>query len=384
MIGLLVMPELPGATKAVLCHLTSVHPRYDTRIFLKMCRSLAAADYAVTLVVADGRGAEMRDGVRIVDVGKPAGRRDRMLGATRRVLKQAMALDAEVYHLHDPELLPAGLKLKRRGKRVIFDAHEDLPKQILSKPYLHHTLRRSISAMAGAFERFSCRRLDAVVTATPAIRDKFAGLGIAATDVNNFPLLGELEAQVPRSGKAREVCYVGGIAAIRGIREIVNAMALVRSRARLNLGGGFSEKEVKAQVAASPGWAGVNELGFLSREQVRETLGRSVAGLVTFLPVPNHIEAQPNKMFEYMSAGLPVIASHFPLWREIVEGNECGICVDPLDPSAIAAAIDRLVEDPDLARRMGENGRRAVAERYNWGKEEEKLLALYRNLLSEA
>jgi glycosyltransferase involved in cell wall biosynthesis len=97
--------------------------------------------------------------------------------------------------------------------------------------------------------------------------------------------------------------------------------------------------------------------------------------------MPNHIDAQPNKMFEYMSAGLPLIASDFPLWREIVEGNDCGVCVDPADPAAIAEAIDRLVENPDLARRMGENGQRAVHERYNWAIEEKKLLALYDTVL---
>lgn len=349
-----------------------------------MCRSLAAAGHDVKLVVADGQGNDEKDGVRVLDVGKSNGRRDRMIGATRRVLRQALALDADVYHLHDPELLPAGLKLKRYGKRVIFDAHEDLPKQILSKPYLHPMLRGTISTLAGGFERFACRRLDAIVAATPAIRDKFIGLGIAATDINNFPMLGELEAEVEWSEKAREVCYVGGIGAIRGIREIVDAMALTKSGARLNLGGGFPEKEVKAHVETSPGWDRVNELGFLSREQVRETLGRSVAGLVTFLPFPNHIDAQPNKMFEYMSAGLPVIASDFPLWREIIEGNDCGICVDPLDPGAIAAAIDRLVDNPDRAREMGENGRRAIEERYNWGAEEKKLLALYEKLSPKA
>lgn len=349
-----------------------------------MCRSLAAAGHDVKLVVADGQGNDEKDGVRVLDVGKSNGRRDRMIGATRRVLRQALALDADVYHLHDPELLPAGLKLKRYGKRVIFDAHEDLPKQILSKPYLHPMLRGTISTLAGGFERFACRRLDAIVAATPAIRDKFIGLGIAATDINNFPMLGELEAEVEWSEKAREVCYVGGIGAIRGIREVVDAMALTKSGARLNLGGGFPEKEVKTHVETSPGWVRVNELGFLSREQVRETLGRSVAGLVTFLPFPNHIDAQPNKMFEYMSAGLPVIASDFPLWREIIEGNDCGICVDPLDPGAIAAAIDRLVDNPDRAREMGENGRRAIEERYNWGAEEKKLLALYEKLSPKA
>lgn len=349
-----------------------------------MCRSLAAAGHDVKLVVADGQGNDEKDGVRVLDVGKSNGRRDRMIGATRRVLRQALALDADVYHLHDPELLPAGLKLKRYGKRVIFDAHEDLPKQILSKPYLHPMLRGTISTLAGGFERFACRRLDAIVAATPAIRDKFIGLGIAATDINNFPMLGELEARVHWNEKVEEVCYVGGIFASRGIRELVDAIAFARAGVRLGLAGSFSERDVRTEVEKMPGWTRVDELGFLSRSEIREVLARSMGGLVTLHPTPAYLDSLPVKMFEYMSAGLPVIASDFPLWREIIEGNDCGICVDPLDPGAIAAAIDRLVDNPDRAREMGENGRRAIEERYNWGAEEKKLLALYEKLSPKA
>lgn len=369
---------------ARIAHLTSVHHRNDTRIFLKMCRSLAAAGHEVLLVVADGAGDEERDGVRIVDIGRSQGRLARMLGATRRVLQRAKKLDADVYHLHDPELLPAGLALKRRGKRVVFDAHEDLPRQILSKHYLRPAVRGLVASLVGAFERFASRRLDHVVAATPAIRDKFAAMGVDVSNINNFPMPSELDAGMPWSGKHKEVCYVGGISSIRGIREVIAAIGVSRSGATLSLVGNFTENAVREEVRNLPGWDKTNEIGFLPRAGVRDILGRSVAGIVTFLPVPNHIEAQPNKMFEYMSAGLPVIASDFPLWREIVEGNECGLCVDPLDPAAIAAAIDRLVDDPELARRMGENGRRAVRERYNWHVEEEKLLALYRKLSPDA
>ncbi|EQM72357.1 hypothetical protein L686_05840 [Stutzerimonas stutzeri MF28] len=158
-------------------------------------------------------------------------------------------------------------------------------------------------------------------------------------------------------------------------------MALVTSGAKLQLVGKFSESQVEKEAKASRGWGQVDEHGFMNRKQVAEILSGSVAGIVTFLPAPNHIDAQPNKMFEYMSAGVPVIASNFPLWKEIIEGNACGVCVDPLDPMAIAGAIDDLVRNPEKAERMGRNGQQAVQQRYNWKVEERKLLELYSCLL---
>jgi len=158
-------------------------------------------------------------------------------------------------------------------------------------------------------------------------------------------------------------------------------MEMVKSAARLQLAGQFSERDLQQRVQALPGWERVDALGFVDRTGVREVLGRSMAGLVTFLPAPNHIDAQPNKMFEYMSAGIPVIASDFPLWREIIAGNDCGLLVDPLFPEKIAEAIDYLVTHPEDAERMGRNGRKAVLERYNWQNEERKLLEFYERVL---
>lgn len=301
-----------------------------------------------------------------------------MIGATRRVLTAARQIDAAIYHIHDPELIPAGLTLRRSGKRVIFDAHEDLPKQLLGKPYLRPWMRRVLAGGFSVYERWACSRMTGIIAATPFIRDKFLEINPNTTDINNFPLPGELESSsIDWSTKRAQVAYVGGIGRIRGILEVVHAMGEVRSRARLQLVGRFSDANDEKQARQLPGWAAVDALGFQNREEVRATLGRVVAGIVTFLPFPNHTDAQPNKMFEYMSAGVPVIASHFPLWREIVEGNRCGICVDPQKPSEIAQAIDYLIMHPAEAERMGWNGQRAVQERYNWAIEEEKLLDFY-------
>ena len=379
-------PVLAGLSKAMserhIAHLTSVHVRYDTRIFLKECVSLASAGYQVSLVVADGRGDEQKKGVAIHDVGASHGRWNRIRHAPGRILRKALALDAELYHLHDPELIPIGLKLKRGGRKVVFDAHEDLPRQVLNKPYLNPPLRWVLAQVLKQFEFRTCGRFDAVVTATPSIRDKFLAIEPLTVDVNNFPILGELSSEtVDWPERKARVCYLGGISEARGIREIVKAMEHLQSAVRLQLAGTFSEKTNVPEIKAFAGWRRVDELGFLGREAVREVLASSMAGVVTFHPFPNHINAQPNKMFEYMSAGIPVIASDFPLWRDIVAGNDCGLCVDPRDPRAIAEAVDFLAEHPQRAEEMGRNGQEAVRGKYNWDKEFTKLLSLYHGVL---
>jgi glycosyltransferase involved in cell wall biosynthesis len=367
---------------ANIAHLTSAHPRYDTRIFVKQCRSLAALGHAVTLVVSDGRGDERIDGVHIVDVGRLPGRLNRVLRTTRRVLRAARRIDADVYQLHDPELIPAGLRLKRLGKAVLFDSHEDVPVQLLAKPYLHPLARRLLSAGFGAWERHAYRRFDGLVAATPFIRERLLRIHPNTVDVNNYPTLQEFDAAPDWDAKVAEVCYVGSISAIRGIRELVRACELLHSPARLSLVGNFAEPALEREVSHFAGWRRVDAHGHLDRAGVQAAMRRAVAGLVTLHPVANYLDALPVKMFEYMAAGLPVIASRFPLWQEIVEGNGCGVCVDPGNPAAIAAAIDHFCLHPQVARRMGENGRRAVHARYNWRGEADKLAGLYDGLPS--
>lgn len=360
-----------------VAHLTSAHPRDDVRIFLKECRSLSRMGHDVSLVVADGLGPQQIDGVTIVDVGAAKGRLSRMLHTRRRVLAAALQIEADVYHLHDPELLTLCAPLAHRGHCVLFDAHEDVPKQILSKHYLPASLRKLIAWIYASYERRVCARIDGVIAATPTIRDKFLHFTPNTVDVNNYPLLGELDGPSAIKREEGGICYVGGITSIRGIREIVAATALSRKSAHLHLVGRFTEADVEVEVKGSAAWAHVTHLGQLDRKGVRDVLSRSRIGLVTLHPTANYLESLPIKMFEYMAAGLPVIASDFPLWRRIVTEAACGVCVDPLNPQDIASAIDTLLADPMRAQKMGENGRRAIHERFNWTIEESKLHSLY-------
>ncbi len=360
-------------------HLTSAHPRHDIRIFVKECQSLAAAGFDVSLIVADGQGEEIRGGVRIHDAGaKSGGRFSRMTGTVRRVYEAARALAPDVVHFHDPELIPAALRLKQAGIKVVYDVHEDVPRQILAKHWIPGAARPWVS---GGFERvedWAVERFDAVVAATPHIRERFAPRALRCVDVCNYPILDEFLQETDWNARRNEVCYLGGISRIRGIGPVVDA--LPQTGARLNLAGPWSEPALRDELARREGWARVNELGVLGRDGVADVLARSKAGLVTLFPTPNYVDALPIKLFEYMAAGLPVVASDFPLWRAIVEDAGCGLLVDPEDAGAVAQAINTLFADETRARAMGEAGRRAVLAKYSWAAEAEKLVALYRTL----
>ncbi|ASC70811.1 Glycosyltransferase [Halomicronema hongdechloris C2206] len=360
--------------------ITSVHSLFDTRIFQKECKSLTSFGYRVILIVRHAKDENI-DGISIEALSIPRNRLQRMIFTTFQVYRRVLEANSRLHHFHDPELVLIGLLLKLQSKTVIYDVHEDVPRQILSKHYIPKVWRATIAWIVERLETFSARRFDAVVAATPHITHRFESLGCHAVNINNYPILNELHTpRLDWSQKERVVCYVGGIAQIRGIQEMVDAIG--QTDVKLLLAGQFADSQQRQRVVSLPGWANVQELGQLDRPAVAQTLARAQAGLVLFHPLPNHIDAQPNKMFEYMSAGLPVIASDFPLWREIIEGNDCGICVDPLDVSAIREAIEYLINHPDQAQRLGQNGLRAIETTYNWETEAQKLKSLYEELLA--
>lgn len=366
--------------KIKVAHLTSAHKDNDIRIFHKECSSLADAGFDITEIALNGK-TRTENGVKIEGVPLILkSRLDRMRKAPKEIYMKALEINADIYHIHDPELLRIGLKLLKKGKIVIYDAHEDTPRQILSKPYLNPFLRKIVSFFYERFENYAAQRMSAIVTVTPRIKNRYDKLNKRVVEVANFPLSNEIESGANDkniSPASQNVIYIGGISYQRGIKEMIIAAGL--SDVNLHIAGDWPaglEKEV-SQIA---GWDKVVSHGFCSREKLTELKRNNIAGLVTLLPEPNHIDSYPIKMFEYMAAGLPVIASNFPLWKSIIEKNKCGICVDPSNPTEIASAIQFLSENPTKVKEMGENGLKAVHEQYNWDIEKKKLIALYNEL----
>jgi glycosyltransferase involved in cell wall biosynthesis len=363
-------------------HITSAHPHFDTRIFHKECKTLAENGYEVVLIVPH-EFDEMLNGVQIRAIPKSVDRWKRMAATVGHVYRIALAEDADIYHLHDPELIPVGIWLKLKGRLVVYDAHEDLPRQILIKRWIPLRLRKLIGTLCELIELVSVKLFDGIVAATPRIAKRFPAS--KTISVQNFPMVNELLVETAKLYCNRRplVAFVGYISEIRGPREMVQAMSLlpVGLDARLVLAGTFRPRELKSDVERLPGWERVDFLGWQDRREVASLLHEVRAGLVVLHPAPNYLDAYPVKLFEYMCVGLPIIASDFPLWREIIYNTQCGLVVDPLNPREIAEAIQWILEHPEEAKRMGERGRKAVLEHYNWDREAEKLLKIYDGLL---
>lgn len=370
-----------------VCHISSAHAPNDTRIFHKQCASLARAGYDITFVVKakdpQSVGETTEKGVRVIQVPvDTSSRLKRMLFGAKAVYQKALEVDADIYEFHDPELLPYGLKLARRGKRVIFDSHEDYPTQIMEKGWIPAPLRRLISGAYKAYETHVVKNLDAVLF--PCLKNGvniFEGRAKRVVIISNAVMLEEVPQQLDLSQKEdRTICCTGSLTYQRGITHLIKAA--YKAGARLILAGRYESEAYQQELEAMPEYACVEYLGYLDRQGIAEVYGRSRIGMSTILNVGQYasLDNFPTKVYEYMAAGLPVIVSDYPFMRRSVQEDGFGVAVDPADTDAIADAIRKILSDPQAAAQMAENGRQAVLHKYNWGIEEEKLLALYRSL----
>jgi glycosyltransferase involved in cell wall biosynthesis len=368
---------MESITQVKVAHLTSVHRPSDTRIAHRECATLSDAGYDVVLI-APGSGRGVPRGVRVRGVDPPRNRFERMTRTMFSIYRIALAERADIYHFHDPELMLLGLMLRLHGKEVIFDVHEDIPRDILDKPWIPRFLRRPTSLAAKAVLRVLQRGYSGIVAATPAIAENYSHPRKIV--VANYPCVEELaaKAQRPIADRERSVIYVGEISALRGAAEMVSAIGTLRGAVRLLLVGPFEDAALRERVCKLPGWRYVDYLGPRHRSDLPDLLSTARAGLLLMLPAENHYDALPTKVFEYMAAGIPVIVSDaVPLSAKIVRERQCGLVVDPRDENAVADAIRFIAEHPEDAQAMGERGRAAALEQYQWATEGTKLTQLY-------
>lgn len=364
-----------------VCHVTSAHDSNDVRIFHKECVSLAKAGYD-TFLVAAGDSREEK-GVHVVGLGPaPVSRRERMTKFASTVYERALEIDAEIYHLHDPELIPYGIKLKKHGKKVIFDSHENTLEQMEDKNWIPKPCRKLVSFAYKHYASSAFAKFDALISVTPHIVRQLEKINSRVCMVTNYPMLNVAERTDSKTPDELTLCFTGGIDRQWSHEVIINALHNFENVGYVLCG--RAEDAYLQELRDLEGWCKVKYMGVVSHEEAKNVQKNSNIGMALLKPSKNTHGKEGTigntKLFEYMMAGLPIICTNFTLWKEIIEKYDCGICVDVEDENALKESISFLKNNPERVHQMGIKGREAVEREFNWSTQENSLFELYMGL----
>lgn len=372
-----------------ICHLTSAHKSEDTRILKKECVSLAKRNENEVFLIARGNSWTYK-GVKIVGIGySQCGRLSRMLKVPIRIYKEALRIDADIYHFHDPELLIMAYFLKKRNKRVIFDSHELYSKQIFEKDYIPFFLRKTIGKIYEKLEQYVCKRIDGVIFPC-LINEKhpFAGVAKNYEIIDNLPMAEELidieGKNIAYKNKKVQVCCTGSLTPERGILQLAEACNGLNIK--LVLAGNFYPKSFGDELLKREDLKDtIDYRGYCDRNDILSIYAETQIGASTILPIGQYSQLSnlPTKVYEFMMASMPFIISNFSYAEQFIKKNNCGLAVDPSNVDEIKDAISFLINNSEYAEILGKNGRKCVEEQFCWEREEKKLYTFYNNIYCE-
>ncbi len=383
-----------------IVHIGRYHRKDDIRIFCKECVALKEAGYQVSYMTSDIYGDQETfesEGIRICFYSNASLQihirhlflkgifvRSHQLN---KIAESVIQMQPDVIHVHEYEALPLVWKILKRNRNIklVYDIHEDNPRQIGEWYRKNHGKLTAwiVEKIVQARENGIIKRAVFVIVATDYLKDLAAKHNQHVYTVKNYPKSEDVDSSNEDLGdRDSNYCYCGGITQDRGITLLVKNSDAIQGR--LLLAGNAQEAYIQSLREEYPKqWKQyVSYQGYLTRRQVKELYCSSVVGLCVLQNHPNYIHALPIKLFEYMAAGIPVVISDFPLWKQIVEDAHCGITVNPYQEEEVVKAVNCLLLDRELAKKLGDQGKRAVREKYHWEKEAENLIEAYRSMLS--
>ncbi|WP_420561186.1 glycosyltransferase [Tepidicaulis sp.] len=355
-------------------HMSSVHPWDDVRIYHKEAQTVLEMGWLLTLIARFSAANNEAPPTYVRILPEFPSRLVRVLFGPILLFFMALKAKADVYHFHDPELIPLGLILRALGKNVIYDVHENVPADILTKGYLPHGFRKGLSVAAVAAEWLAGTCLTRIVCVNQEIAERFPPSKTVI--IENAPILEEGRSRCTDHANGKlKLIYTGICSQERGIDIMLDA--IVGLECELTIAGSFRDEEFRKRLSEHAGWRQVTYLGQIPRSAVLEEMATADAGLILFRPGLNHSGSRPNKLFEYMAAELPIIASDFGEWRKLY--GDWGACffVDPENIQQVRDAIAYLIAHRELGRERGKCGLRAVQQTYNWSLEKKKLVRCY-------
>ncbi|MDN3514720.1 MAG: glycosyltransferase [Candidatus Brocadia sp.] len=366
-----------------VCILSSVHNALDTRIFYKEAKTLAGAGYNVTLI-AQYEKVEYVDGIKIIPLKKHKSRFQRITVGIYTLFVLAIKEGADIYHLHDPELVFTGLALKLMGKKVVYDIHELVYFQIEDKYWLKNKVVKFLCKKTYlVLEKVSFKFFDKLILAEDGYEDYYKQVRNwrRYNIVRNVPIISFIDSVNPAVGYARQkpiIIYAGVLSELRGTKDLIKSMEFIKGNAELWLLGRWEAESFKKKCESLEGWEHTKYLGVVSLHNVYRYMKGASIGVATLYPVKNYLTSLPVKTFEYMTCKLPMVISNFPYWEEIFK--KCALFVNPEDPEDIADKLNYLLGNRHLMKELGENGRRLIENKYSWEMEITKLLKLYKEI----
>jgi len=367
-------------TKTIVMMANPGHRAFDPRVFLKEARSLAQAGFDVRFVVPHDKDDE-REGVKILSVPRHPKGWKKLILSPWLVYRRALTCPRDaIFHLHDSELLWIGVLLKIRGRRLIYDAHEDTPKQISYQDWIPRLLRKPYAWFYYLLEKLCGMLFERIIVAEPVIAQYFPAS--KTTLIRNFPITSQFpESTHPYLSRSKKVIYVGLLSRPRGAVEMAEAAKLAKAGKNFKMifAGDFSPLSLRQEILDN---YPVEYIPWMDFPQLLKLMMDSRVGMIVPHPIERYITNYPVKLFEYMAAGMPVIASKFGESARFVQEAQSGLVVDPLDPKQIADAIQWLLDHPEEAAEMGRRGRKQTTEKWNWQTEAMTLVEMYRALFA--
>ncbi len=366
--------------QARIAHVSTIHQPRDNRIFNKECCSLAKAGADQWLICTQEGDIEER-GVKTVGIGKRSrGFFHRLVVSQIKTWKALNRINPDLVHAHDPELIPTVWLWKTlHRKKAIFDSHEDLVGQMDDKPYIPKLVRPLALWYAKLLVKWADNGFDGIVAATPHIKSLFKNKNRVI--VHNYPYLNDFPV-VDSEVVPGRVVYVGMLSLGRQVDLMLDTVAAV-PEATMVIAGGTDEDTASLIEKATEGDQ-VSYLGKIPLAEVSGLLASGYVGFVFLQPLKNNIDALPTKLFEYLASGVPAIVTGFPALKEKLSPYDCCVFVDTSTVDEPIKALRELIEDPTRRNLMGENGRKAFEEVFNFDKEVPSLIAVSKTALQLA
>jgi glycosyltransferase involved in cell wall biosynthesis len=382
-----IIPVKDMSMQMRICHVTTVHPAKDARIFYRMSRALAERGYAVTLIAPESsEDALVRMSTWNAQIAQ-SGRINRFALALRATLAER----ADIYHFHDPELIPLGLILKvlRPSAAIVYDVHEDYPAMMRVKYWIPAPLRPLMAQAARLANTAAGVCLDGIVVADPHVQQDFQHVARHKAIVYyNFPTL-SLFAPAPAepSVAQADLVYIGGMSDRSGIFVLLDALTLLAQQGltpsvRL---AGYTDGEaglaaIEQGIRIRGISAQVDLRGRIPHAQVPAWIRSGRIGLVTLQPIAKFLKNIPTKLFEYWACGLPVIASDLPPIRPFLSNEKNGLLFTPTSAEDLARVIAWLMRHPCEGKAMGQYGQEQVAKEWNNDRQIDDLIGLYEQI----